>query len=129
MPKGFFFLISAQFASGLADNALLILGIAFLHEQGFPGWWAPLLKFAFTLSYVFLAPVLGPLADAVSKSRLMATMNGLKFLAVSFFFSGLHPVLAFALGSGKRPAASTTIWGDTCPEKVGLYGEPGEPGA
>jgi LPLT family lysophospholipid transporter-like MFS transporter len=97
MPKGFFFLISAQFASGLADNALLILGIAFLHEQGFPGWWAPLLKFAFTLSYVFLAPVLGPLADAVSKSRLMATMNGLKFLAVSCFFSGLHPVLAFAL--------------------------------
>jgi len=97
MPKGFFFLISAQFASGLADNALLILGIAFLHEQGYPGWWAPLLKFAFTLSYVFLAPVLGPLADAMSKSRLMATMNGLKFLAVSCFFFGLHPVLAFAL--------------------------------
>ncbi len=97
MPKGFFFLICAQFASGLADNALLILGIAFLHEQGYPGWWAPLLKFAFTLSYVFMAPALGPLADAVSKSRLMATMNGLKLLAVSCFFSGLHPVLAFAL--------------------------------
>jgi len=32
MPKGFFYLISAQFASGLADNALLILGIAFLSE-------------------------------------------------------------------------------------------------
>ncbi len=66
MPKGFFYLISAQFASGLADNALLILGIAFLSEQGYPGWWAPLLKFSFTLSYVFLAPLLGPLADAVA---------------------------------------------------------------
>jgi len=96
MPKGFFYLIGAQFASGLADNALLILGIAFLHEQGYPGWWAPLLKFAFTLSYVFLAPVLGPLADAVSKSKLMAAMNGLKLVAVGFFFSGLHPVVAFA---------------------------------
>lgn len=97
MPKGFFYLISAQFASGLADNALLILGIAFLSEQGYPGWWAPLLKFAFTLSYVLLAPGLGPLADAMSKSRLMAAMNGLKLIGVGFFFSGIHPVLAFAL--------------------------------
>ena len=69
MPKGFFYLISAQFASGLADNALLILGIAFLAEQGYPGWWAPLLKFSFTLSYVFLAPLMGPLADAFSKAN------------------------------------------------------------
>jgi hypothetical protein len=27
MPKGFFLLILAQFFSGLADNALMILGI------------------------------------------------------------------------------------------------------
>ncbi len=97
MPKGFFYLISAQFASGLADHALLILGIAFLSEQGYPGWWAPLLKFSFTLSYVLLAPVMGPLSDAVSKPRLMAAMNALKLVGVAFFFSGLHPVVAFAL--------------------------------
>ena len=97
MPKGFFYLVSAQFASGLADHALLILGIAFLSEQGYPGWWAPLLKFSFTLSYVLLAPALGPLSDAVSKPRLMAAMNGLKLIGVAFFFSGIHPVLAFAL--------------------------------
>lgn len=97
MPKGFFYLISAQFTSGLADHALLILGIAFLTEQGYPGWWAPLLKFSFTLSYVLLAPVMGPLSDAVSKPRLMAAMNALKLVGVAFFFSGLHPVFAFAL--------------------------------
>lgn len=97
MPKGFFYLISAQFASGLADHALLILGIAFLSEQGYPGWWAPLLKFSFTLSYVLLAPVMGPLSDALPKQRLMAAMNALKLVGVAFFFSGLHPVVAFAL--------------------------------
>ncbi len=97
MPKGFFYLISAQFTSGLADHALLILGIAFLTEQGYPGWWAPLLKFSFTLSYVLLAPVMGPLSDAVPKQRLMAAMNALKLVGVAFFFSGLHPVVAFAL--------------------------------
>lgn len=97
MPKGFFYLISAQFASGLADNALLILGIAFLSEQGYPGWWAPLLKFSFTLSYVFLAPLMGPLADAFSKAKLMACMNALKVVGVAFVFTNLHPMVAFAI--------------------------------
>jgi MFS family permease len=97
MPKGFFYLISAQFASGLADNALLILGIAFLTEQGYPGWWAPLLKFSFTLSYVFLAPLMGPLADAMPKAKLMALMNALKVVGVAFVFTSMHPMLAFAI--------------------------------
>jgi MFS family permease len=97
MPKGFFYLISAQFASGLADNALLILGIAFLTEQGYPGWWAPLLKFSFTLSYVFLAPLMGPLADAFSKAKLMACMNALKIAGVAFIFTSFHPMVAFAI--------------------------------
>ncbi len=97
MPKGFYFLIGAQFASGLADNALLILGIYFLNEQGYPGWWAPLLKFSLTLSYVLLASVVGPLADAFAKNRLMAVMNALKILGVIMLLTGVFPMLAFAL--------------------------------
>jgi MFS family permease len=97
MPKGFYFLIGAQFASALADNALLILGIYFLKEQGYPGWWAPLLKFSLTLAYVVLASVVGPVADAFQKNRLMAYMNSLKILGVFILLSGLHPVFAFAL--------------------------------
>ena len=96
MPKGFYFLIGAQFASSLADNALLILGIYFLHEQGYPGWWAPLLKFSLTLAYVLLASVVGPLADAFRKHRLMAVMNALKILGVVMLLAGAHPVFAFA---------------------------------
>lgn len=97
MPKGFYFLIAAQFASGLADNALLILGIYFLNEQGYPGWWAPLLKFSLTLAYVLLASVVGPVADAIYKNRLMAMMNALKMVGVFVLLSGAHPVIAFAL--------------------------------
>jgi MFS family permease len=97
MPKGFYFLIGAQFASALSDNALLILGIYFLKEQGYPGWWAPLLKFSLTLAYVVLASVVGPVADAFQKNRLMAYMNALKILGVFILLSGLHPVFAFAL--------------------------------
>ena len=78
MPHGFHLLIAAQFVSALADNALLIVTIALLREQGLPAWWAPMLKFGFTVSYVLLAPFVGPLADAFPKARLMAWMNGVK---------------------------------------------------
>lgn len=97
MPKGFYYLILAQFASGLADNAFMILGVFFLQEQGYSGWWAPLLKFAFTLSYVVLASVAGSVADAFSKSRLMAAMNLLKFTGVFLLLTGIHPLLSFAM--------------------------------
>ena len=108
MPTGFSLLIAAQFSSALADNALLIVTMALLQEQGVPGWWAPLLKFAFTLSYVVLAPVAGPLADAMPKGRLMAWMNAIKVLGVLGLLVGVHPVLAYAVvglgAAGYAPA-------------------------
>lgn len=97
LPRGFFWLISAQFASGLADNALLIVAMAFLQEQGYPVWWAPLLKFAFTWSYVLLAPVVGDLADRMSKNVWMGWMNALKLLATATLLLHWHPLLVFAV--------------------------------
>jgi MFS family permease len=97
MPPGFHVLIAAQFASALADNALLIVTIALLQQQGQPPWLAPLLKFGFMLSYVLFAPFVGPLADAVPKARLMAVMNGVKVIGVFGLLLGWHPVLAFTV--------------------------------
>lgn len=97
MPKGFAFLILAQFFSGLADNAFLLLGIFFLAEQGYSPWWAPLLKVAFTVSYVALASVVGPVADGFQKRHVMWVMNMLKLLALGVLLAGAHPVWAFAL--------------------------------
>jgi MFS family permease len=118
MPPGFHWLIAAQFLSALADNALLIVTIALLQEQGLAGWWAPLLKFAVTLAYVLLAPGVGPLADAVPKGRLMAVMNAVKTLGLLALCLQLHPVLAFAVvglgAAGYAPAKYGLI-----PELVG----------
>jgi len=108
MPKGFHWIIAAQFISALADHALLIVTIAALTAQGMPGWWAPLLKLGFTLSYVVLAPVAGPLADGIRKGRLMAWMNAIKGLAALGLLVGVNPVLAFTLAglgaAGYAPA-------------------------
>jgi MFS transporter, LPLT family, lysophospholipid transporter len=101
MPPGIFALVVAQFISGLADNALLIVAIALLPQWGLPGWVAPLLKLSFTLAYVLLAPFVGALADAWPKGRVMAWMNGLKAVGLLLLVAGLHPLLAFAvLGLG-----------------------------
>jgi MFS family permease len=97
MPQGFHLLIAAQFVSALADNALLIVAIARLQELGMSGWWAPLLKFSFTLSYVVLAPWTGSLADSVPKARLMAWMNALKAVGAVLLLCGGNPLLAYGL--------------------------------
>jgi MFS transporter, LPLT family, lysophospholipid transporter len=97
MPSGFYLLIAAQFISALSDNALLIVSIALLQDQGAPGWWAPLLKFSLTLAYVLLAPFVGPLADAFIKARVMMAMNALKVVGVAALLGGLNPLLAFVI--------------------------------
>ena len=113
--------MAAQFLSALADHALLIVTIAHLQLLGAPLWWAPLLKFSFTLSYVLLAPGIGALADAVCKRRLMMAMNALKLVGALALLCGLHPLAAFALvGLGASAYA---------PAKYGLLTESVPPAA
>jgi LPLT family lysophospholipid transporter-like MFS transporter len=121
LPAGFGWLMAAQFLSALADNALLIVTIAHLQVLGAPLWWAPLLKFSFTLSYVLLAPFIATLADALCKRRLMAWMNALKLAGALALLAGVHPLLAFALvGLGASAYA---------PAKYGLLTESVPPAA
>lgn len=121
LPRGFGLVIGAQFASALADNALLIVAIALLVDQGFAAWWAPLLKVGFMAAYVVLAPWVGPLADAFAKGRVMAAMNLVKIAGLALMVLGLHPVAALAVvGLGAAAYA---------PAKYGLITELAEPAA
>ena len=97
MPASFLLLLAAQFASALADNALLIVTIDLLQQRAMPGWLAPLLKVAFIAAYVLLAPFVGPLADAFCKARLMTCMNAVKICGVLSLVGGAHPVTAFLI--------------------------------
>lgn len=121
MPKGFFFLIGAQFFSGLADNALILVGILFLQEQGYPGWFAPLLKLSLTLSYVCLASVAGPMADAFAKQHLMVWMNGVKVSGILLLLCGLQPLLAFlivGLGASLYAPAKYGLMTESVPSRL-----------
>ena len=73
--------MGAQFISALADNALLLVAMALLVEQGQAAFWVPLLKLMFTLSYVVLGPWVGVCADTWPKQKVMMVANGVKALA------------------------------------------------
>ncbi len=70
--------MAAQFFSSLADNALLIASLALLIQLDVPEWMKPQVKFFFTVSYVLLAPFVGPFADAFPKGRVMFMTNTIK---------------------------------------------------
>jgi MFS transporter, LPLT family, lysophospholipid transporter len=80
MKRGFYTIMSAQFFSSLADNALLIAAIALLIQLEGPAWLVPLLKGLLHVPYVVLAPFLGPFADAWPKGKVMFSTNSIKVL-------------------------------------------------
>jgi LPLT family lysophospholipid transporter-like MFS transporter len=111
MPPGFHALNAAQFVSGLADNALLIVTIALLQHQGWAPAWAPALKFCFMAAYVVLAPWLGLWADRFPKARWMSAMNALKALAVLGLSLDFNPLACFALAGVGAAAYAPAKYG------------------
>ncbi|MBI3042451.1 MAG: lysophospholipid transporter LplT [Betaproteobacteria bacterium] len=87
MPFGFYIIMAAQFFSSLADNALLVAAIALLIQMAAPEWMTPLLKFFFTVSYVFFAAFVGAFADSMPKGRVMFITNLLKIAGCLLLFS------------------------------------------
>src|SRR6478672_7463205 len=80
MARGFYTILAAQFFSALADNALLFVAIALLKVLHAPEWQTPVLQVFFVLSYIVLAPFVGPLADAMPKGRVMFLANTVKIV-------------------------------------------------
>lgn len=97
MSRGFYILLIAQFVSAVADNALLFAAIALLHQIQAPTWHEPLLREFFVISYIVLAPFVGPFADALPKGRVMFISNGIKFFGCALTFVGLPPLYVYAI--------------------------------
>ena len=56
MKRGFYTIMTAQFFSSLADNALFVAAIELLRSNGAPAWQGAALVPLFALFYVVLAP-------------------------------------------------------------------------
>ena len=97
MKKGFYTIMSAQFFSSLADNALLVAAIEMLKTAGAPAWHVPALTPMFALFYVILAPFVGAFADAVPKGQVMFYSNAIKVVGCLMMLFGTHPLLSYAI--------------------------------
>jgi len=95
--RGMLPLLCAQFLSALADNALLFAAIALLQAKFAPNWQIPLLQEFFVLSYILLAPFVGPFADSYPKGRVMLIANTIKLIGATAMMLGLNPLVSYGL--------------------------------
>lgn len=97
MKKGFQTIMSAQFFSSLADNALFVAAVELLRTGGAPTWQGAALVPMFALFYVLLAPFVGAFADSIPKGRVMFLSNSVKVVGCLMMLFGTHPLAAYAI--------------------------------
>ncbi len=97
MKRGFFTIMSAQFFSSLADNALFVAAVQLLITSKAPEWQQAALVPMFALFYVILAPFVGAFADSMPKGRVMLLSNFIKVLGCLLMLFGTHPLMAYAI--------------------------------
>lgn len=97
MKRGFYTIMSAQFFSSLADNALFVGAVQLLRTSGAPEWQQAALVPMFALFYVILAPFVGAVADALPKGQVMLYSNGIKIVGCLMMLFGTHPLMSYAI--------------------------------
>jgi LPLT family lysophospholipid transporter-like MFS transporter len=97
MKKGFSTIMSAQFFSSLADNALFVAAVELLRSGGAPEWQRAALVPMFAFFYVVLAPFVGAFADSIPKGRVMFVSNSIKVVGCLMMLFGTHPLMAYAI--------------------------------
>ncbi len=97
MKRGFYTIMSAQFFSSLADNALFVAAVELLRTSGADEWQRAALVPMFALFYVVLAPFVGAFADALPKGRVMFVSNSIKVVGCLMMLTGVHPLVAYAV--------------------------------
>ena len=103
MKKGFYTIMSAQFFSSLADNALFVAAIELLKTSGAPSWHVPALTPMFALFYVILAPCVGAFADAVPKGKVMFISNAIKVVGCLLMLFGAPSAARLRASSASAP--------------------------
>lgn len=97
MKRGFYTIMSAQFFSSLADNALFVTAVELLRANGAPEWQRAALVPMFAMFYVVLAPFVGAFADALPKGKVMFISNAIKVVGCLMMLFGHHPLVAYAV--------------------------------
>jgi len=91
-------LLTAQFLTAMADNAILFVAVAMVMQGALEGdWYIPALQGCFLIAFVVLAPWVGTFADTTSKPRVLMLANIIKAAGALMMLFGVEPLIAYAV--------------------------------
>jgi LPLT family lysophospholipid transporter-like MFS transporter len=98
MNRAVYILLSAQFLTAFADNAILFTAFAMITQAGgYADWYKAALQASFLLAFVVLAPWVGRFADEHAKGRVLTVGNALKAGGALLLLVGVDPLLAYGV--------------------------------
>jgi len=98
MKSDVYKVLSTQFLTAFADNAVLFTVITLVMQKMQTGdWYIPALQASFLVAYVVFAPWVGSYADGRPKRRVMLNANLIKALGVALLILQVSPLLAYSM--------------------------------
>lgn len=98
MKKDIYKVLSTQFLTAFADNAVLFTAITMIMQQIEIGdWYIPALQASFLVAYVIFAPWVGSFADARPKRNVMLFSNLIKAAGAGLLLLNIEAMLAYAI--------------------------------
>jgi LPLT family lysophospholipid transporter-like MFS transporter len=98
MNKDIYRVLTTQFLTAFADNAVLFTAVTLVMQEMERGsWYIPALQAAFLIAFVLLAPWVGRFADARPKPRVLFGANIIKAVGAGLLFMQVEPLIAYAL--------------------------------
>ncbi|MDY6798366.1 MAG: lysophospholipid transporter LplT, partial [Pseudomonadota bacterium] len=98
MNKDIYRVLTTQFLTAFADNAVLFTAVTMVMQEMQRGsWYIPALQAAFLIAFVLLAPWVGRFADARPKPRVLFGANLIKACGAGLLFMQVEPLIAYAL--------------------------------
>ncbi len=98
MNSDIYKILSTQFITAFADNAVLFIVVTMVMQQSnIDAWYIPALQASFLVAYVIFAPWVGRLADNQPKRQVMLIANLIKAFGALLLLIHIEPMLAYGL--------------------------------
>jgi LPLT family lysophospholipid transporter-like MFS transporter len=98
MKRDLYRVLTTQFLTAFADNAVLFTAITMVMQQTTVGsWYIPALQASFLVAFVLCAPWVGRYADARPKPRVLFGANAIKAVGAGLLLMHIEPLLAYAV--------------------------------
>lgn len=90
--------LTTQFLTAFADNAVLFTAVTMvLQQMSIGSWYIPALQASFLVAYVVFAPWVGGYADARPKRQVMLSANVIKAAGAALLLFQFEALLAYAV--------------------------------